>query len=66
MIYSYIYYNLKYIFTLDILSTVTFILFFLLFSFLGPYLQHMEVPRVGVESELQLSAYTATPDPSRI
>ena len=31
--------------------------------------QHMEVPRLGVEFELQLPAYTtatATPDPSRI
>ena len=24
------------------------------------YLQHMEVPRLGVESELQLPAYTTT------
>ena len=34
------------------------------------YLQHMEVPGLGVETELQLQAYatataTATPDPSR-
>ena len=37
------------------------------FCFLGPYLWHMEVPRLGVESEQQLLAYTtatATPDPS--
>ena len=37
--------------------------------FLGPHLQHMEVSRLGVESELQLLAYTtaaAMPDPSRI
>ena len=34
---------------------------FLLFLFLGPHLRHMEVPRLGVESELQLPAYiTAT------
>ena len=26
--------------------------------FLGPHLRHMEVPRLGVESELQLPAYT--------
>ena len=26
--------------------------------FLGPYLRHMEVPRLGVESELQLLVYT--------
>ena len=37
--------------------------FFVLF--LGLHLQPMEVPRLGVESELQLPAYTgtATPDP---
>ena len=39
-----------------------FFLFLLLFVvvvivFLGPHLQHMEVPRLGVESELQLQAY---------
>ena len=28
------------------------------FFFLGPYLQYMEVPRLGVESELHLLAYT--------
>jgi len=42
---------------------------FLFFCFLGPFLRHMEVPRPGVDSELQLPAYTtatATPDPSRI
>ena len=36
------------------------------FSFLGAHLQHMEVPGLGAESELQLQAYTtatATPDP---
>ena len=39
------------------------------FFFLGLHLQHMEVPRLGTELELQLPAYTtamATPDPSRI
>ena len=38
-------------------------------SFLRPYQRHMEVPRLGVQSELQLPAYaraTATWDPSRI
>ena len=30
-----------------------------LLSFLGPHPQHMEVPRLGVESEPQLPAYTA-------
>ena len=32
---------------------------FFFFVFLGPYPQHMEVPRLGVESEMQLLA-TAT------
>ena len=39
------------------------------FSFLGVHLWHMEVPRLGVKSELQLPAYaiaTATQDPSRV
>ena len=31
---------------------------FLFFCFLGLYLQHMEVPRLGVELKLQLLAYT--------
>ena len=37
--------------------------------FLGPHLQHVEIPGLGVESELQMPAYTsatATQDPSRI
>ena len=33
-------------------------LFIYLFCFLGPNLWHMEVPRLGVKSELQLLAYT--------
>ena len=33
-------------------------LFIYLFCFLEPYLWHMEVPRLGVKSELQLPAYT--------
>ena len=41
-----------------------------LFSFfLGPHLWHIEIPRLGVELQLQLLAYalvTALPDPSRI
>ena len=28
--------------------------FFFFFFFLGPHLQHMDVPRLGVESELHL------------
>ena len=37
--------------------------------FLGPHLWHMEVPRLGVKSELQLLAYTtatAMPDLSSV
>ena len=45
-------------------------LYFIFFScFPGPYSQHMEVPRLGVELELELPAYitaTATPDLSHI
>ena len=38
-----------------------FFFFFFFLVFLGPHLQHMEVPRLGVEVELQLPAYaTAT------
>ena len=48
-----------------------FVLFFVfgLFVFLGPHLQHMEVPRLEVQSELLLLAYardTATQDPSSV
>ena len=34
------------------LSTMLFFFFFFNLVFLGPYLQHMEVPRLGDESEL--------------
>jgi len=47
---------------------IRFSVSFLLF-FLGTRLQHMEIPRLGIELELQLPAYTtatATRDPSRI
>ena len=39
---------------------------FIFVVFLGPHQWHMEFPRLGVESELQLLAYTiaTTPDPS--
>ena len=46
-----------------------FIIIIWFFCFLGPHPWHMEVPRLGVQSELQLPAYTtatATPDPSCI
>ena len=32
--------------------------FYLFFVFVGPHPWHMEVPRLGVESELQMPAYT--------
>jgi len=38
----------------------------LIFCFPGPYLQHVEIPRLGVESELHLQPTPqlwATPDP---
>ena len=37
-----------------------FFFFFFLLSFLGPILQHIEVPRLGVELELWLQATSAT------
>ena len=46
-------------------GSLNFFFFFFFFCFLEPPLQHMEVPRLGVESELQLLVYTtatATPD----
>ena len=40
-------------------------LLFFFFCFLGPHPWHMQVPRLRVESELQLPAYTlAMPNPS--
>ena len=39
------------------------------FFYLWPHLWHMEVPGIGVKSELPLQAYamaTGTPDPSQI
>ena len=51
------------------LALVLFRLIYLFFSFLGPHLEHMEVPWPGVELELQLPAcatVTATPDASHI
>ena len=44
-----------------------FIYLFIYFAFLGLHLRHMEVLRLGVQSEIQLLAYTsatAMPDPS--
>ena len=48
---------------------LSFFLFFFLFVFLGPHLWYMEVPRLGVQLELQLPVYTtttATQDPSHV
>ena len=50
-----------------VLGTREFLLFFFFFCliFLGPRLWHMEVPRLGIISELQLLATAAAvPDPS--
>ena len=50
----------------NLLAEESFFFFFSLLFFLGLHLQHMEIPRPGVESELQLLAYTtatAMPDP---
>ena len=45
---------------LKLTSFCLFIYFYLkiFFFFLGPHLQHMEVPRLGIKSELQLQAHT--------
>ena len=47
------------------------VIFYSTLVFLGSLLRHMEVPRLGVESKLQLRAYTTatattTPDLSRV
>ena len=51
------------------LNSFMYLFIYLLFFFLWLHLWHMEVPRLGVISELQLPAYaiaTATPDQSCI
>ena len=48
---------------------VLFLKFYLFIFFLGLHPRHMEAPKLGVKSELQLPAYTtaiAISDPSRI
>ena len=59
------------VFLTDLLFFSFLFFSFLFFSFLDPFfmatLQHMQVPRLRVESELQLLAYTtatATPNPN--
>ena len=44
--------------SLSFFSFLSSYFFFLFFCFLGPHLRHTEVPRLGVELELQLPAYT--------
>ena len=47
----------------------TFFFFFFFFFFSGPHLQYMEIPKLGLKSELQLLAYataTVTWDLSRV
>ena len=48
-----------------IFNICSFFSFFFLFCFLRLHPQHMEVPRLGVKSELPATA-TVTPDPNRI
>ena len=51
------------------IKSLAITLFYFILLFLWLHLQHMEVPRLGVRSELQLQAYatvTAIPDPSCI
>ena len=53
----------------DINHSYIDIFIFLSFVFLGPHPQQMEVPRLGVELEVQPLAYaraTAMPDPSSV
>ena len=50
-------------------SSLSLSLFFFFPCFLGPHPQHVEIPRLGIQSELQLLAYTiatAMPDLSPV
>ena len=52
-----------------IIHRILIFFLFSLFCSLGPHSWHVEVPRLGVKSELQLLTYdttTATQDPSRV
>jgi len=54
--------------SLEVLK-IFFFFFFVFLPYLGPIPQHMEIPRLGVESELQVPAHTtatATRDPSLV
>ena len=61
--------GLRLVFSWDSNGLIVSNLFFYFFVFLGPHLWHMEVPRLGVESELWSPAYTTAvgmTDPSCI
>ena len=50
-------------------NIIIIVIIIIILVFLGPHLQHMDIPRLGIESEMQLPAYTtatamAKPDPS--
>ena len=52
-----------------VLDQLNLAFFFFFLFFLGPYLLHMEIPRLGVEQKLQLPVYAtamAILDPSHI
>ena len=64
-------YLLEFFSDISLSMPMWFVLFFIFLSFcsLGPHLRHMEVPRLGIQSELQLQAYTtatAMPDLSLV
>ena len=42
----------------NVMPLFIYLFIYLLFGFSGPHPRHMEVPRLGVESELQPLAYT--------
>ena len=59
----------SYTFSSMIFSFLNILILLIFFSFLGLYPQHMELPRLGVQLELQLlvcTVATGTPDPIRI
>ena len=50
----------------DKIKVVNQMTFFFFFVFIGPYPWHVEVPRLGVELELHLPAYTTAMGTLRI